>query len=91
MGLSTILRARTATRASASTCPVGRAIQASIEEAEIELRKAQALHAELLRAIRSEVLEKIEQLRLLAQVFELNRAAGGELLFPPGAGVQEIR
>jgi outer membrane protein len=51
----------------------GYATQASVEEGEVEVRKAEVLHADLERQIRAEVLEKIEQLRLLAQVFELNR------------------
>lgn len=51
----------------------GGATRASVQEGEIEVRKAEVLHQDLLRQIKSEVLEKMEQLRLLAQVFELNR------------------
>jgi OMF family outer membrane factor len=52
----------------------GGATDASVQEGEVELRKAHALHQDLLRNIRSDVLERVNNLRLLAQVFELFRA-----------------
>lgn len=52
----------------------GGATRANVEEGQIELRKGEESHEDLLRQVKSEVLDKVEQLRLLAQVFELNRA-----------------
>lgn len=51
----------------------GGATDANVQEGEVELRKAIVLHEDLLRNIRSDVLERLNNLRLQAQVFELFR------------------